>query len=98
MLIEVRRAPTYFGPVSFTIESQAARDILTATLDLPDRRQPEAVLVRFRHPRSRPIQSVQVDGENWTDFDVGKEWVVIRRPIRGRHVIDARYGTGANLP
>lgn len=96
--IEVRRAPTYFGPVSFTIESQAARDILTATLDLPDRRQPETLLVRFRHPRSRPIQSVQVDGEKWTDFDVGKEWVRLRRPIRGRHVIDARYGTGANLP
>lgn len=89
--IEVRRAPTYYGPLSFTIESRANHGTLTATLDLPERRQPDALLLRFRHPQGKPIQSVEVNGKNWTDFEVDREWVRIPRPAQGRHSITTRY-------
>ncbi|MFO1497746.1 MAG: hypothetical protein U1G07_05020 [Verrucomicrobiota bacterium] len=87
--IEVRRAPTYFGPVSLTIEGGTQR--ITATVDLSDRKRPKALLFRLRHPARAAIQSVTVNGERWTDFDVDKEWVRIAAPTGSRYAIVARY-------
>ncbi len=89
--IEVRRAPTYYGPLSFTMESRADTGEITTTIELPARKEPAALLVRFRHPQAKPIQSVSVDGQNWTDFEVEKEWVRIPRPTLHRYVINTRH-------
>jgi hypothetical protein len=89
--IEVRRAPTYYGPVSFTMESRADAGEITATIELPERKQLAALLVRFRHPQAKPIRSVSVNGQNWTDFDVEKEWVRIPRPAQHRYVVTSRH-------
>jgi hypothetical protein len=89
--IEVRLAPTYYGPLSFTMENRAGAGELTANIELSDRKQPAALLVRFRHPQAKPIQSVSVNGQNWTDFDVEKEWVRIPRPTLYRYEITTRH-------
>jgi hypothetical protein len=89
--IEVRRAPTYYGLLSFTMESRADAGEIVATIELPDRKQPAALLIRFRHPQAKPIKSVSVDGQNWTDFNVEKEWVRIPHPTQPRYVIIAHH-------
>ena len=40
---------------------------------------------------AKRIQSASVNGQNWSDFDVGKEWVRITRPTEPRYVITTRY-------
>jgi hypothetical protein len=89
--IEVKRAPTHYGPISFAIESRADSGEITATIELSERKPPAALLVRFRHPQAKPIRSVSVDGQDWTDFDVGKEWVRIARPTQSRYIIHTRH-------
>jgi hypothetical protein len=89
--IEVRRAPTYYGPLSLTMESRADAGEITTTLDLPARKQPAALFVRFRHPREKPLRAATVNGRAWKDFDPAKEWVRIPQPKAGRWVITAKY-------
>jgi hypothetical protein len=89
--IEVKRAPTYYGDISFTIESRAGSGSLVATIDMPKRRPPEKLFVRFRHPEAKPIRSVTVNERNWTAFDPGKEWVIIEKPLPEQYTIVAHY-------
>jgi hypothetical protein len=49
------------------------------------------LVVRFRHPEAKAMRSVTVNGQNWTGFDVQKEWVVIEKPAEPCYVIVARY-------
>jgi hypothetical protein len=89
--LAVERAPTYFGPVSFTIESRAAKGEITATLDTPTRQRPTTLLVRLRHPEMKPLQSVTVNGQAWKDLDAAEQWVRIGNPAVTRYVIEAHY-------
>jgi len=89
--IEVERAPTYYGQMSLTVDSKAAAGGLVAQIDMPRRQTPRRLLVRFRHPQAKPIQSVTVNGANWTDFDTQKEWVVIEKPLQSHYTITAKY-------
>jgi hypothetical protein len=89
--IDVRRAPTYYGPISFATESRAAAGELIVTLELSERKQPAALLVRFRHPQSQPMRAVTLNGNPWTDFDVKQEWVRVPKPASGRYAITAKY-------
>lgn len=89
--IEVERAPTYYGPLGMRIESHAAAGRITAQIDVPGRTRPKALLVRLRHPDSRPIRAVTVDGQPWKDFDAAKEWVRIPEPEARRYTIEVRY-------
>jgi hypothetical protein len=89
--LRVERAPTCFGPVSFSVESRAAAGEITVTLDGPSRQPPAALLIRLRHPQRKPLQSVTVNGRAWSGFDAKKEWVRIVAPAAVRHTISARY-------
>ena len=71
--IEVQNAPTYFGTLSFSLESRTVVGEMTATIDLPRRKPLAAMLVRFRHPDARPIRSVSVNNSSWADFEVEKD-------------------------
>jgi hypothetical protein len=90
-VIEVQRAPTYFGPMSFTMRSESARGIITAEVSLSQRRLPGALLVRFRHPDGKPLRAVTLNGKAWTDFSSEKEWVRIPSPGAGPMTIVATY-------
>jgi hypothetical protein len=89
--IEVNRAPTWYGPISFRIESRAAMGEIAAEIEWPERKQAGELLVRFRHPEGKPMRAVRVDGEEWREFDVEREWVRLERPAPGRHQILVRY-------
>jgi hypothetical protein len=89
--IAVERAPTYYGEVSLTVDSHAGSGTLTAGVEMPKRVPMKRLIVRFRHPEAKPMQSVAVNGRNWTGFDVQKEWVVIDKPVELKYAIEARY-------
>jgi len=89
--IEVQRAPTYFGPVSFRIESRAKAGSILATVEFEKQRRPQSLLIRLRHPEGKPMRSVTVDGQNWKEFDGGKEWVRIENPSHNRYSVVAYY-------
>jgi len=89
--IEVERAPTYYGELSLLTESHAASGSLTARIDMPKRYAPKRLIVRFRQPEGKPIQSASVNGQAWAGFDVEKEWIVIEQPAAERYDIVTRY-------
>ena len=89
--IEVRGAPTRFGPLSMTLQNRTAGKQLEATVEMPGRTRPSALLVRFRHAGGNQIRSVTVNGRSWTDFDAAKEWVRIQAPAERSYSIVVRY-------
>ena len=89
--IEIRRAPTYFGPLSMTVESRAASGTIRANLDMPQRCRPKELLVRLRHPAGKRLAAVKVNGGDWPHFDPEKEWVRIANPDQSRYEIVASY-------
>jgi hypothetical protein len=66
--IDIRNAPTKFGPVSLTIESHVDRGRIDVRLTAPAREAPPSLLLRLRHPQEKPIKSVTVDGKPLTSF------------------------------
>lgn len=90
-VIEVQHAPTRYGPLSFLIRSEAASGRITAAVEMPDRTNPKVLIVRLRHPQSKLIRSISINGKSWSGFDTSKEWVRIESPDQRRYVIVARY-------
>lgn len=89
--IAVKQAPTYFGPLTMTMESHVAQKEIVTTLELSERNPPRMLVVRLRHPQGSAIRSVTVNGQNWKNFDTKKELVVIPAPEGKRYTISARY-------
>ena len=89
--IEVRKAPTYFGPISFRIESHARSGKILSSVEFEKPARPQSLFIRFRHPDRKPIRSVTVDGADWKDFDSAKEWVRIEGPSHDKYSIVANY-------
>jgi len=89
--IEIKHAPTYYGKLSLKMESQTDSNKILAQIDMPDRKHPSMLIVRLRHPLGKPIKSVTVNGLDWTDFDVQKEWVRIDKPDQRTYSIVAYY-------
>lgn len=88
--LSVQKAPTRFGPVSYQITSKVAQGLIWATVSVPTREAPEAVVIRLRHPEGKRMQSVTVNGQAHTDFDAARETVRISKP-QGELTIEARY-------
>lgn len=88
--IEVAGAPTWFGPVTYRIESRAGTGTIRASVVPPSRNRPREVLLRLRHPERRSLRGVTLDGGPWERFDAEKEWIVL--PLEGKRVeVEARY-------
>lgn len=89
--IEVSKAPTYFGDVSYTIQSQIDSGKITASVNLANQPAPETLLIRFRDPKAKRMRSVTVNGQNWSDFNAAKEWIRIKNPSEHHYEIVASY-------
>lgn len=74
--VRVNGAPTYFGPVTYTMRASGPRTI-TANVQPPSRNPPQTVWLTVRTPEGS-IQEVTIDGKRWKDFDASHE--VIRLP------------------
>jgi hypothetical protein len=88
--IAVRNAPTYSGNVSYEIVSDVDHASITATVEMPSRKSPKAVFLRFRHPQAAPIKSVEVNGKPWQQFDSDKE-IVRLQGLKDKVVVRANY-------
>lgn len=88
--IAVKDAPTHFGVVAYEIVSDVDNDRIKATVEMPCRKAPKTVLLRFRHPKAAPIESVTVNGKAWTDFDKGKEAIHLEG-LGGKLEVTALY-------
>jgi hypothetical protein len=88
--IAVKNAPTYFGTLAYEIVSDADHGKIAATVEMPSRKPPQNVLLRFRHPKSAPIKSVTVNGKPWTDFDPAKETIRLHG-VQGAVKVEANY-------
>jgi hypothetical protein len=91
--IAVTGAPTHFGTVDYQIVSDAANGRITATVRLPSRNAPKAVLLRLRHPTAAPIQDVTVNGQAWKDFSLQDETIRLAG-LSGAVTVVARYPPG----
>ena len=86
--VEVREAPTYFGPVSYGIEATEAGT--KARVQLPTRNPCRTAWLVLRVPADKTIRSVEIDGKPWKHFDQATER--IRLPIRSEPMqITVRY-------
>ena len=88
--IAVENAPTYFGTLAYEIVSDVDNGKITATIEIPNRNPAKVVIVRFRHPQSKPIRSVTVNGRPWKEFNPGKE-VIELKGLTGKAVVVAGY-------
>jgi hypothetical protein len=89
--IEVSGAPTYFGPVSVRVHSDAGTGRISADVELPRSERLNSVIVRLRHPEDKPIHSVSINGQPSQAFDAAKEWITIDHPSNTRYQIVASY-------
>lgn len=63
-IIQIDRAPTAFGPLSYSIESHLAQGKLSARFDLPSRNPASKILARFRLPAGHRILSAHAQNKN----------------------------------
>ena len=88
--ISVKNAPTYFGTVAYEIVSDADHGRISATVEMPSRKAPKEVVLRFRHPKSAPIKAVTVNGKEWKDFNKDKETIELKG-LTGTVAVTAQY-------
>jgi hypothetical protein len=88
--ISVHGAPTFFGTASYEIVSDVDHGRITATVEMPSRRPPRTVLLRFRHPNALPMQSAVVNGKPCTNFNREKE-IVELKGLSGKITVTASY-------
>ncbi|MBI1791302.1 MAG: hypothetical protein HYR60_27560 [Acidobacteria bacterium] len=88
--IEVNEAPTYFGPLSFSVESRVDRGAVVLSIRPPRRDRYRRLVVTVPHPQRRPIREVLVNGRSHADFDAGRE--EIRLPYGATaFLVEVRY-------
>ena len=96
--ISIKNAPTHFGTVGYEIVSDVDNGKITATVEMPARKAPKEVVLRFRHPKSAPIKAVTVNGPSagsgqgkpWTEFNKDKETITLKG-LTGTVAVTAQY-------
>ena len=88
--IGASKVATPYGQVAIAFEADSGSAALRAEAVLELRRDPERILVRFRHPEAVPIAAVEVNGRPWTAFDPAKGDVDITG-MNGTVAIEAHY-------
>jgi hypothetical protein len=91
MVVEIKDAPSFFGKTGYRIESHVNSGYIEANVYPPDRKTPERIVIRLRHPDGNQMKKVFVDGKNHKDFDPIKEIVRIK-PTNKPITIKAEYG------
>lgn len=90
--IGIRRAATYFGPMSLVYRPSSRRaGTIEVQLDPPKRNPPKTIYLRLRHPEEKPIKTVAVNGKPYTNFDVKKEWIVLPGDLKSHQTITIAY-------
>jgi hypothetical protein len=85
---EARWMASYFGPVSYRVQSGPAE--ITAEVEISAQRPPQEMVIHLRRPEGQTLQSVTVNGTKHSDFDPVNEVVRITAPA-GKIIIEAQY-------
>ena len=88
--ISVKNAPTIFGAAAYEIVSDVDNGKINATVEMPARKAPGSVVLRFRHPKAAPIKGVTVNGKPWTEFNKDKETITLKG-LTGTAAVTATY-------
>jgi len=88
--IAVKKSPTYFGSIAYEIVSDVENGKITATVEIPSRKAPKEVILRFRHPTSAPIKGVTINGKSWSEFNKDKETIALKG-LTGTAAVVAQY-------
>lgn len=88
--ITVRRAPTRFGCVSYTIQPRLARGIIKVDIAPPERERPDHIIVRLRHPEGQRIVGAVATGARECHVAGDDECVHIA-PAAGRIELEVRF-------
>ncbi|PYV07480.1 MAG: hypothetical protein DMG07_28755 [Acidobacteria bacterium] len=88
--IAVTGAPSFFGRLSFSIESEAGRGAIRARITAPARDPYKAIVLALRHPAKARLQSVKVNGRAHRDFDPQSESIRLQSGPR-EFVVEALY-------
>jgi hypothetical protein len=88
--VGIENAATYFGPMSMSVLSRAAKGEIHMTIDSPRRNPPSIIRARFRHPDGRRMTRVELNGAPYSRFDAEKEWVELM-PTAGQIKVVAHY-------
>ena len=88
--ISVKNAPTYFGTVAYEIISDVGNGKISATIEMPARKAPKEVVLRFRHPKTAPIKAVTVNGKSWPSYNKDKETITLKG-LTGQVAVTAQY-------
>lgn len=67
--IQVGDAPTYFGPISFTLHSRLNEKLISASVT-PPREEYRKIILSLRHPQKARIKKVLVNGSEHKDVDL----------------------------
>lgn len=80
--IEIKSAPTEFGDVSGSILSNVKAGRIKVRLSPPTRSAPKLIRITLRHPASKPIRAVLVDGKAYKRFTTDSiELADVRKPV-----------------
>jgi hypothetical protein len=88
--IEVERAPTDYGTMSFTLESRLHEQTISAHIEAPRRKNFEAIRLYLRRPGSLPIKYVRVNGKQYRDFNADAGYITLR-PGPNEFNVEAQY-------
>jgi len=77
--VGIRRAATYFGPMSMSVTSEVAHGRIHMHIDPPRRNPPKLIRARFRHPEGLPITRCELNGTPYDKFSPEDEWVEISK-------------------
>ncbi len=74
--VKVERAPTLFGELGYTVQSELDDGKIRATIQLPDRvHTAREVVLRLRTPDKRVIRKVKIDGRVHKAFNPDQETI-----------------------
>ncbi len=83
--IRVNNAASYFGPLTFMVESHLARNRIIAHVECDGKRKPKTVIIRLPHPEGR--KAVKVEGGV---YDAARETVRVA-PFRDKADVAAYF-------
>lgn len=90
--IGIQNAATYFGPMSLEYRSHLnTKNQITVDLEPPLRNPPRTICLRLRHPESKPIAKVTLNGAPWENFDAAKEWIILPGALKSRQTVVVSY-------
>jgi hypothetical protein len=88
--LEVKNAPTRFGPVTFNLNTDREGRRVRAEILPPTRRAPKQIILRLRDPQGRGLGSVRVNGREHRDFE-SQPGLIRLTPTSGMIQLTANY-------